>query len=239
MKHMMYLATVSIGLVASAFTSAYAMESNLFYGVQFEQFEYRLGDENEKRAVWDGDLFVGTDALKLRLLSEGERDLDADSFETLENRLVLQTPISDFFDARAGVRLDSPTGTDRWYGTAGVFGLAPQWFEVGADFFVSETGDGSARLDVGYEGLLTNDITLTPSMELDMAFSDDPEIEIGSGLSKVELGLRLSYDLIDRAVVPYIGVSYERKLGNTADFARADNEDISTTYFVIGMRLMY
>lgn len=231
-------APVGIALGLMAFP-AIAMEGNIFYGLQFEQFEYRYGDEDEKSAVWDGDAFVGTDELKLRWQSNGERDLREDSFETLENRLVLQTPISDFFDAKAGVRLDTPTGPDRWYGTAGIAGLAPQWFEVDADLFVSETGDGSARLDIEYEGLLTNHLILTPSLETDIAFSDDREIGIGQGVSKVELGLRLSYDLIDRAVSPYIGVAHERKLGKTADFARDEGEDRDATYVVIGMRLMY
>lgn len=231
-------APVSIALGLMAFP-AIAMEGNIFYGLQFEQFEYRYGDEDEKSAVWDGDAFVGTDELKLRWQSNGERDLREDSFETLENRLVLQTPISDFFDAKAGVRLDTPTGPDRWYGTVGIAGLAPQWFEVDADLFVSETGDGSARLDIEYEGLLTNHLILTPSLETDIAFSDDREIGIGQGVSKVELGLRLSYDLIDRAVSPYIGVTHERKLGKTADFARDEDEDRDATYVVIGMRLMY
>ncbi|UKV14764.1 copper resistance protein B [Thalassospiraceae bacterium SW-3-3] len=232
------LAPVGIALGLMAFP-AIAMEGNIFYGLQLEQFEYRYGDEDEKSAVWDGDAFVGTDELKLRWQSNGERDLREDSFETLENRLVLQTPISDFFDAKAGVRLDTPTGPDRWYGTVGIAGLAPQWFEVDADLFVSETGDGSARLDIEYEGLLTNHLILTPSLETDIAFSDDREIGIGQGVSKVELGLRLSYDLIDRAVSPYIGVTHERKLGKTADFARDEDEDRDATYVVIGMRLMY
>ena len=216
-----------------------AGEGKIYYGFQAEQFEYRIGDENEKRAVWDADAFVGTDELKLRWQGEGERDLDADINEKLENRLVLQTPISDFFDAKAGVRLDTPTGTDRWYGSVGVMGLAPQWFEIDADLFVSETGDGSARLDVEYEGLITNRLVLTPSFEINAAFSEDREIEIGKGISSAEIGLRLSYDLIDRAVSPYIGLSYERKFGDTADFAKHDGEDYEATYFVTGLRLMF
>ena len=216
-----------------------AAEGRSYYGFQAEQFEYRLGDENEKRLVWDADAFWGTDELKLRWQGEGERDLDADINEGLENRLVLQTPISDFFDAKAGIRLDTPTGTDRWYGTVGIMGLAPQWIEVDADLFVSETGDGSARLDLEYEGLITNRVILTPSIELNAAFSEDREIEVGTGISSAEIGLRLSYDLIDRSVAPYIGVSYERKFGDTADFAKEDGEDFEATYIVTGLRLMF
>ncbi|AXO15454.1 MULTISPECIES: copper resistance protein B [Thalassospira] len=235
------LAAIGGGVLATilSFSFTAKADNHIFYGIQMEQFEYRSGDEDENLFVWDGDAFVGTDELKLRWQGEGERDLKNDLYENFENRLVLQTPISDFFDAKAGIRLDTPSTTDRWYGTVGIMGLAPQWFEVDADLFVSETGDGSARLDVEYEGLLTNRLILTPSLELNAAFSEDREIEVGRGFSSAEIGLRLSYDLIDRAVAPYIGVAYERKLGKTADFAKDDGEDYEATYLVTGLRLLF
>jgi copper resistance protein B len=152
---------------------------------------------------------------------------------------VVQTPVSDFFDVKGGVRLDTPEGTDRWYGVLGVAGLAKQWFELDADLFVSETGDPSARLDVEYEALLTNRLILTPSADVNVAFTEDPEIGVGSGLSSAELGLRLSYDVIDRLFSPYVGVAYERKFGDTADFAREEGEDVEATFFVVGTRMMF
>jgi len=221
-------------------TSAWAQEKHMvFYGLQLEELEYRQGDENEDLIAWNGDAFIGTDEIKLRWLSEGEYDQDAEVFETLENRLLLQAPISTFFDAKGGIRLDAPNGTDRWYGVLGVTGLAPQWFEIDADLFVSENGDMSARLDAEYELLLTNRLILTPSADINVAFSDDREIGIGSGVSSVEAGLRLSYDLIDRAISPYGGIVYERKLGNTADFARDEGENTEGWRFVIGTRLRF
>ena len=217
-----------------------AQETNaVFYGVQMEEMEYRYGDQDEKLFVWDGDLIIGTDELKIRWLSKAEYDTDADEFDSLENQLVAQVPISDFFDLKGGVRLDTPAGPDRWYGVLGISGLAPQWFEVDADFFLSETGDTSARLDIEYELLLTNRWILTPSVELDVAFSDDPEIGVGSGFSSAELGLRLSYDLVDRAVSPYLGIVYEQTFGDTADFARAEGEDTKTWYGVLGVKLRF
>ncbi|MCB1807253.1 MAG: copper resistance protein B, partial [Candidatus Competibacteraceae bacterium] len=104
---------------------------------------------------WDGDAFVGTDEWKLRLQSEGEYIKGPDVFETLENQLLVQRLVSDFFDIKAGVRFDTPDGPDRTYAVIGIQGLAPQWFEVDADLFISEKGDVSARLDVDYELLIT------------------------------------------------------------------------------------
>jgi len=82
------------------------------------------------------------------------------------------------------------------------------------------------RLDAEYELLLTNRLTLTPSADLDVAFSDDEKMGVGSGFSSAEVGLRLSYDILDRTLSPYIGVVWERKFGETADFAREEGEDV-------------
>ena len=232
---------VFAGLAAIAIpASSQAQETNLiFYGVQMEELEYRQGDQSENLLVWDGDAFLGTDELKLRWLGKGEYDADGDVLETMENRLVLQKPISDFFDIKAGVRLDSPEDVDRWFGVFGVTGLAPQWIEIDADLFISETGDVSARLDAEYELLITNRLILTPSGEIDVALSDDREIGVASGLNSIELGLRLSYDVVDRTFSPYIGVVFERKFGRTADFARDEGEDPSALFAVIGAKLMF
>ena len=210
----------------------------VFYGLSFEQFEYRVGDDDDVLA-WDGDAFVGTDEWKLRLQSEGEYIKGPDVFETLENQLLVQRLVSDFFDIKAGVRFDTPDGPDRTYAVIGIQGLAPQWFEVDADLFISEKGDVSARLDVDYELLITNRIILTPTAEFTIAFSDDEDVGIGSGLTDIELGLRLSYDLIERDVAPYIGMHYERKFGKTADFADAEGEDSDELFFVAGVRLLF
>ncbi|NQU57864.1 MAG: copper resistance protein B [Rhodospirillales bacterium] len=241
MKNRLIAFSLAAGLASFlAAQPADAQEVGLvYYGLQMEEFEYRLGDEGEDVLAWNGDAFIGTDEIKLRLMSEGEYDTNAGKFETLENRLVLQVPVSDFFDAKAGFRLDTPKGPDRWYGVAGVTGLAPQWFEIDADLFLSEKGDMSARLDVEYEVLLTNRLILTPSADIDFAFSDDTEIGIKSGFASAELGLRLSYDVIDRVFSPYIGVAYETKLGDTKDLARDEGEDTAAWSGVVGAKFIF
>lgn len=219
---------------------AAAQETNLvYYGFQLEEFEHRRGDENEELLVWNGDAFVGTDELKLRWLGEGEYDTNASQFESMENRLVLQMPVSDFFDVKAGVRADTPKGKSRLYGVLGVTGLLKQWIEVDADLFVSDVGDASVRLDAEYELLLTNRLTLTPSADLDVAFSDDRKMGVGSGFSSAEVGLRLSYDIYDRLLSPYVGVVWERKFGNTADFAREEGEDVEVWFVVVGLKVLF
>jgi copper resistance protein B len=232
--------TAGAVIAALGAAPAAAQETNLvFWGVQLEELEHRWGDESEELYVWNGDAFVGTDELKLRFLSEGEYDTNERKFETLENRLVLQMPVSDFFDVKAGVRADTPKGKSRLYGVLGLTGLAKQWIEVDADLFVSDQGDASARLDAEYELLLTNRITLTPSADLNVAFSDDQKMGVGSGFSSAEVGMRLSYDILDRLLSPYIGVVWERKFGETADFAREEGEDVEAWFFAIGTKILF
>ncbi len=147
--------------------------------------------------------------------------------------------ISTFFDAKVGIRYDSPEGPNRTYGVLGLQGLAPQWFEVDADLFLSNKGKASVRLDVDYDILLTNRLIFRPTAELELAFSQDPEIGVGSGISKTELGLRVSYDLVDRNLAPYAGAHWEKKYGATADFASEEGDKTDEFFFVLGARVLF
>lgn len=207
------------------------------WGVQFEELEYRYSDDDEELGVWDADAFYGTDTLKVRWLTSGEYSIEEQAYEALENQLLGQIPISTFFDAKGGVRVDTPEGDDRVYGVLGVAGLAPQWFEVDASFYVSHKGDPSAELDVEYELLLTNYWILAATLDATVAFSEDRDIGVGKGLVATETGLRLSYDLIDRSVSPYIGFVHERRYGDSADFAEAEGGSREDWFAVVGVRL--
>jgi len=209
------------------------------WGVQFEEFEYRYSDDGEELGVWNADAFYGTDDFKVRLLTTGEYEIEEQAYETLENQLVGQIPISKFFDAKAGVRFDTPEGPDRTYAVLGVAGLAPQWFEVDANLYVSNEGETSAELDAEYELLLTNYWILEATLDTTVAFSEDREIGVGKGLVSTEAGLRLRYDLVDRAFSPYVGVVHERKYGDTADLAETGGGSTEDWFAVIGARIAF
>lgn len=209
------------------------------WGIQVEEFEYRYSDDDEELGAWDADLFYGTDDLKIRWLTKGEYAIEEQVYEQLENQLVGQTPISKFFDAKAGIRFDTPEGPDRTYAVLGVAGLAPQWFEIDANLYVSKEGDTSTELDAEYELLITNYWILSASLDATVAFSEDREIGVGKGLVSTETGLRLRYDLIDRSFSPYVGVVHERKYGDTVDFARSADGSTEDWFAVIGARLSF
>lgn len=230
------LAGIAVGALA-ALPAAAQEAPPLIWAFQFEELEYRLTDGDDVLA-WDADAFVGADEWKLRVRSEAELALSGDGFARLENQLLIQRAISDFFDAKAGVRLDTPDGPNQVYGTIGIQGLAPQWIEVDLDLFVSDDGV-SARLDAEYELLITNRVILVPSLEFDFPFDDDEDRNLAAGAPTLEVGARLSYDLIDRAVAPYLGVSYETAFGESGDLSRAEGEDDDTLAAVFGVRLFF
>ena len=61
----------------------------------------------------------------------------------------------------------------------------------------------------------------------------------GRGLSKAEIGLRLSYDILDRTISPYVGVIWEPKFGGTANIHRDEGKDIEAWYATLGMRILF
>lgn len=213
------------------------MDDDLFTLVKIDQLEYRYQDGNDL-LVWEGQGRIGNDENKLTLKTEGEYVRNADLFENAEVQLLYQRLISDFFDAQVGIRHDIKPDPSRTFGVIGINGLAPQWFETDASLFVSTKGDTSLRLEAEYDILFTQRLVLEPSVELNIAFSDDEETGVGSGLSDVELGLRLRYE-ITREVAPYIGINWERKVGRTADFASEEGEDSNVFSVVAGLRIFF
>lgn len=236
MKGHAWLAGAIAPVLTFGFAQAAEPVSSVFYGFQAEQAEIRFNNGTEVLA-WDFDAIIGTDEIKFVWRSEGEYELEEEAFETLENQFRLSTPISPFFDAIAGVRFDTPEGNDRIDGVIGIHGLAQQWIEVDADLFLSD--DPSIRLEAEYEGLITQRITFTPSIEVEIPLTDDAGRNFGNFAPIIEVGARLSYDLIDRAVSPYIGVHYELATGESGRLAQAGGGKKDEFFFVAGARMMF
>lgn len=227
---------LALGLTFTSVAMAEVGVSPTVWGARTEKLEYRMGDEGSSFA-WGFEAWTGNDELRLVWKSEGAK-IEGGGFEEMENQIRLQKPITDFFDGFVGVAASTPDGApERYYGAFGVTGLAPQWFEVEAALYLSEYPYIGAEVE--YEALLTNRLILTPSIEFSLPLADDPEREIAAGGGSVELGLRLSYDLIGRSVAPYIGVNYERAFGATADILRTNGHGIDDLTGVIGVNFMF
>ncbi len=186
--------------------------------------------------VWEVQAWVGSDLNRLWLRSEGERTggkTEAADLEVLYGRSV-----STWWDVLAGIKHDfSPGGSQTW-AAFGVQGFAPYKFDVKATAYVGQSGQTAANVELEYELLLTNRLILQPLIEVTAFGKDDPARGTGSGLSSVEAGVRLRYE-ISRKFAPYVGVVHERAFGNTADFRRADGDSTRDTRLVAGVRIWF
>lgn len=207
------------------------------YFAQVERLEYRTkaGDDV---ALWDGQAWYGGDRNKIWVKTEGEFSIGDNAFEEGEIQALWSRAMTPFFDFQMGIRQDFASGHDDTYAVVGIQGLAPYWFEIDGAIFVSDDGDVTAKFEAEYELLLTQRLILQPRSELSFAAQMIDEKSLGSGLSKAEMGLRLRYEFT-REFAPYIGVSWERSIGETADFLRAESENPSAVSFVAGLRLMF
>jgi copper resistance protein B len=75
-------------------------------------------------------------------------------------------------------------------------------------------------------------------VEANFSAQDVPETGTGSGLTDLEAGLRLRYEG-RREFAPYIGVSWERRFGDTARFTRARGDSTGGFSFVAGVRTWF
>ena len=191
---------------------------------------------NGDRYSWEVEGWYGGDINRFVFKTEGEGQ-SREGVEAAEVQFLYSRAVARYTDVQAGIRYDLEPRS-RAYATLAVDAMFPYWFEAEGSLFLSEKGDLLARVEGSYDFRLTQRRILQPRAELEFAAQDIPESQIGSGLSTGELGVRLRYE-IRREFAPYIGVSYERAFGDTADFVRAHGEDAESTRFVVGLRAWF
>jgi len=207
-----------------------------FSQLMLDRLEYRMG-KGADGYHWEGEGWIGGDINRFAFKTEGEGAFGG-PLERAEVQALYSRAIDPWFNLEAGVRHDIRPDPRRTYAVVGIEGLAPYWFEVSAQAFLSNRGDAHLRLEGSYDQRISQRLILQPAAEINVAAQDVPELGIGSGVSDVELGLRLRYEFA-REFAPYVGVNWERKLGDTARFARADGERASATSLVMGVRFWF
>ena len=208
------------------------MGDRLFAHALLDQFEGRLPDQLR----WDGQGWIGGDYDKLWIKSEGTAVNGR--VEDGRHELLYDRAVTTFFDLQAGLRADLDSLASRQWAAIGVQGLAPYFLDVEASFYIGDAGRTAARFQMSYDLLLTQRLILQPEAELNLYGSSDPARRTGSGISDLDAGVRLRYE-ITRKVAPYLGLSYRGAFGGTADYARQAGESVSDARVVIGLRAWY
>lgn len=186
--------------------------------------------------AWEATGWIGSDLNRLWVRSGGERI--GGSTASADVELMYGRSITPWWDFVAGIRHDFQPGDPQDWVAIGLQGLSPYKIEVQTTAYLGKSGQTAVTLEAGYELLLTNRLILQPLVELQLFGKDDPARNAGSGLSTIEAGVRLRYE-IERRFAPYIGVVHERALGNTAGFRQVLGEDVRDTRMLAGVQIWF
>lgn len=200
-----------------------------------DQLEWQDADPGGSVA-WEVEGWVGGDRDRLWLRSEGERTRGVT--EHAELQALWGHALGPWWDLVGGLRQDFKPGTPQTWAALGLQGMALYNFESQVTAYLGEGGQAALRLKGDYDLLLTQRLILQPSAEVNLYTRNDRQRGLGAGLADSEIGLRLRYE-IRREFAPYIGVTWNRSYGRSADYARDEGELDNDPRLVLGLRLWF
>ena len=209
------------------------MDNRIFGHVLFDQLEGRTDGRNVN-FKWDGQAWLGTDYDKLWVKSEGSYQHDG-KVDDGRTELLYDRAITTYFDLQGGIRSDIDSQPTRNWAAFGAQGLAPLFFDLEATGYISDQGHLAARIQASYDLLITQRLILQPEVEVNFYSKSDFSRRMGAGLSDIDAGLRLRYE-ITRKFAPYLGVAYSGKFGQTSNLARRAGENTGDVRLVFGIR---
>ena len=186
---------------------------------------------------WDGEGWYGGDIDRLWVKSEGDGAFGR-SVDRAEVQALYSHAVGPYFNFQGGIRYDFKPNPSRAYAVVAVEGIAPSFFDVEGALFLSNKGELLARADAYYDQRITQRLILQPRAEINLAAQSSRAIGVGAGLSDVEVGLRLRYD-IRREFAPYVGVQYKRAFGDTRRYLREVGDDAGGWSLLTGVRFWF
>lgn len=217
-------------------------DNAVFSFTLFELLEYRVSDTGRDEFAWDTQGWLGNDDHKFWWKTEGSAVFDGADSGDADVQALYATPISAFWYFQVGMRYEQawePGRTDgRFSAVLGAQGLAPYEFDVEPALYLTEDGDMLGQLTASYDLYVTQRWVLQPRVELSASAQDVPESRLGAGVNDGSFDLRLRYE-IRRELAPYVGISYQRLFGETADMAARNGREDHDLLFLSGVRLVF
>jgi copper resistance protein B len=211
------------------------MDQGIYAHAIFNLLEGRWNASNAEFR-WEGQGWAGTDYDKLWIKSEGT--VSNGAVDDGQQQFLYSRAVTTYFDLQGGLRSDIDSRPTRNWAAFGVQGLAPYFFDLEVTGFVSGEGHLAAKLEASYDLLITQRLILQPQVEFNVYSKADPARLVGPGFSDIDTGLRLRYEF-SRKFAPYIGVVYQGKSGQTANFARQAGESTGDFRFAFGVRAWF
>jgi copper resistance protein B len=201
-----------------------------------------LEARQDNSAIWDVIGWHGTDTHRLWIKSEGTKQKKPSDSSDADFQLLYGKLISPYYDAQVGVRAQQHSGqsndSSRYFGVLGIQGLAPYYFELDANLFLSQAGELSARVTGSQDFLVTQRLISQLRIETNLAAKRSEQYEVGAGINDLEIGLRFRYEFW-REFAPYLGLSWNQAFGESADFLRVSGRNPSQTEATGGVRMLF
>lgn len=216
------------------------MDTEIFSLTVFDLLEYQ-NTKNGGSLNWDLVAWRGSDIHRLWLKSEGnftgsnQQDGEAD-LQVLYGKLV-----TSYFDVQIGARLEQTLGdqrSTRVSAAIGLQGLALYVFEIESAIFIGSAGYFAGRVSASKDFRWTQKVILQARFETNAAAKKSDDFETGSGINDLELGLRLRYE-VKREIAPYVGLTWTKYYGETADYKKLSGLEISELNAVGGIRIWF
>ena len=212
------------------------MDDAIYTHALLEQLEGRWNGR-DAQFRYDGQIWSGTDLTKLWVKSEGLVGADG-GFSDGQHEVLLDRAVSPYFDVQGGVRMDVDDASTRTWAALGVQGMSLYFFDVEATGYLSDRGRTAARVKTSFDLLLTQRLVLQPEAELNVYGKSDAARSLGSGVSDLDAGIRLRYE-ISRKFAPYVGVTYAGRFFQSAAFVRRSGQDADEVRFAFGVRAWF
>jgi copper resistance protein B len=221
--------------INSPFILASSADDPLISKVMINKFELGLSNSS-KPSVLEAEAWIGKDLSKFWV----KVDLESANgkVEESEIQLLYSKALYPFWDLQLGLRQDISPSPEQSYFAIGMKGLAPYMVEIDSALYFSDTGQIGIRLNTEIERLITQKLIVSRELGINIYTQDEPSIERGSGLSDLEVGVRMRYEY-KREIAPYIGFNWTKKIGKTADYSKASGNTTSDSNVVLGVKAWF
>jgi len=192
--------------------------------------------KNSTQGAYEIEGWWGDDWNRAVLKAEGK--ISDQSLADARTELFWRKPLNTFWNTELGVRQDNGYANNRTWLALGINGISPYWIDLDATFYVRDQSQTALILNAEYDWRITQSWVLQPRLEVSFYGKNDFANDLGQGLSEVQSGLRLRYD-INHQFAPYVGIDVNRHYGKTADLMTAKGEQTSQTFAVAGVAFWF